>query len=252
MKAGNKLGMKLNMRIRKRDLTLLIVTVAILSAIALFAILNWSTLITFIKMLLEKTDLVKDFIRSFGFPGKLVLFLIIVACFFFPVISSLPAQVALGLAYGLFEGSIIVSLAFFTAAQIYYLIRKDMRILSKRKKKKDAKIKEMIANSDVNIHFAMVLSYVFPFIPFIIISGLAYDGLKKYWQYFLYTLFGPVGEVVFTLFVGEKLLNSSPIATFITLIFIIIVVFLSIVFKDKMIEFIFRPKKEGRSENEAK
>lgn len=237
------------MKIKKSELIALIITGIVFLFILLFSVFNWKSVSSLVTMLISKTHMVKDYIRSFGFVGILILFLIIVSCFFFPVISSLPAQIAVGLSYGLFEGTIIVTLAFFVASQIYYLLRKDLKIISKRKSIHDDKIKNIIQNSSVNIHLAMLISYIVPFIPFIVISGLAYDGLKKYWQYLLYTLIGPIPEVIFTLYVGEILLEKSPIATIITLLIIIIVVVFSILFKDKIISFIFRPKKKEGNQN---
>ena len=185
---------------KKKDLILIAITIVLILGITIFAIEYWNVVYSLLSLLISKTELVKDFIQGYGWISRIVLFLIIVSCFFFPVISSLPAQIALGMTYGLLEGSIIVSLAFFTASQIYYLIRKDINIIRPKRQIKEKELKEKINNSSVNIHVALLIAYIAPFIPFILISSLAYDGLKKYWQYFLYTLIGPIGEVVFTLY----------------------------------------------------
>ena len=95
----------------------------------------------------------------------------------------------------------------------------------------------------------MLIAYLVPFIPFLIISSIAASGLK-YWKYFLFTVFGPILEVIVTLFLGQALLNTSPVASVVTLVLIIAIVVLSIIFKDKIVDFVFveRKKQDGRED----
>lgn len=61
----------------------------------------------------------------------------------------------------------------------------------------------------------------------------------------MFTAIGPIPEVIVTLVLGDQLTsNASPVWSVIVLVLMIVIVILSLVFKDKMIYWIFKPKKE--------
>jgi uncharacterized membrane protein YdjX (TVP38/TMEM64 family) len=67
----------------------------------------------------------------------------------------------------------------------------------------------------------------------------------KWWKYFIVTALGPIPDIFLTLWVGVKITNSSsPAFSFGLLLFIIAIIVLSMIFKNKLVDFIFTPKKE--------
>lgn len=234
-------------KLRKRDIILLIISSVIITIMIVFGIVFKDTVLDLFKKVISGTEIMTDYIRELGWVGILAMMLIIIICFFFPVISSLPVQLACGLTYGLFKGTLIVSLSFAIASQLLYLFKQNFKLFqSQKRREKQQALEEKIRNSHRGIYKTMFIAYLVPFIPFLIISNVAASGLK-YPKYFLFTTFGPILEVIVTLYLGQTLLSVSPIASVISLIFIIIIVVLSIVFNDKIVDFVFveRKKKNG-------
>ena len=74
---------------------------------------------------------------------------------------------------------------------------------------------------------------------------IAADSGMKWWKYSLITLIGPLGDVIITLWAGVKITtSSSPIVSYVILVLIVSVVILSTIYKNKMVDFIFKTKKE--------
>ena len=200
------------------------------------------------KDLISGAEIAGEYIRDLGILGIIGMILIIILCFFFPFISSLPIQIAAGLAYGLWWGSLIVSIAFALASQLLYLLKRNTKIFySEKQLKKEEELRARIEGSKLGIVYALIIAYIVPCIPFLLISRVALQGLK-YPKYTLFTVVGPIGEVLVTLYLGKKLVSTSPLASIITLVIMIIIVVLSIVFNDKIVDFIFRPRKEKKNE----
>ncbi len=228
----------------KKDKLLLILSAAILVGVTAFLIIFWDTAYSIIEKLLTGVDIVGDYIRAFGAVGIIVMMLIIIVCFFFPVVSSLPIQVACGITYGILGGGAIILGALFIATQLLYLFRQNAKFFSsERHLKKKAELEALIHGSDRNIYFALIVAYLLPAVPFLVISNLAASGLK-YPKYTLVTLLGMIPDVLTTIFVGEKLLSSSPTASIVTLIAIIVIIALSIIFNDRLVAWVFAPKKK--------
>ena len=238
-------------KMTNKDKILLGVTAFIIAAIITFVIIFWDETYSILQKLLNGVDLVQDYIRSFGFVGIVVMMLIIIICFFFPIISSMPIQVACGIAYGLLGGGAIILLAVFIASQLLYLFRQNLKIFSSQKHiQKRAELEKMIKESNRNIYVALLIAYLLPAIPFLVISNLAATGLK-YWKYTLVTLLGMIPDVLTTIFLGEKLLSTSPVASVITLIAVIAIIVLSIIFNDKLVTLAFAPKKSRAITNKT-
>ena len=63
------------------------------------------------------------------------------------------------------------------------------------------------------------MAYLAPFVPFMVIHMIAADSGMKWWKYALITFFGPIPDIVVTLWAGVKITtSSSPIVSFIILI----------------------------------
>ncbi|MCI5745456.1 MAG: VTT domain-containing protein [Erysipelotrichaceae bacterium] len=237
--------------IKKLDIFLLALTILIFAFIIFFCIFNWHLVIDLLNVIINGKDVVKDYMAQFNFVGVIAISLLIIFCFFFPFFSSLPLQIICLFSYGYIKGSIIVSLSIAIASQLLFILQKNMKsfIFSKKQKEKQRKIEERIKNSKRNINAVMALLYVIPCIPFLIISSIACRSNMKWWKYTLFTFLGPIPEVFVTLFLGEKVTSaSSPILSFIILVFMILLVVLSLIFKDKLIYFIFKPMESKQDE----
>ena len=230
----------------KKELALVIITGVILTLIAVFSLINWSTIKFLFTQLFEGVDILQEYVLDLGVVGYICMALIIIFCFFFPFISSLPIQLTSALSYGLWMGLFHVWFSIVIASQLLFLFTKDVRFFSSKKKREEHLIlEEKIQNSNRSIFFVLFLAYLAPFFPFLIIHTVAANSGMKWWKYFLVTALGPIPDIFLTLWVGVKITNSSsPAFSFGLLLFIIAIIVLSMIFKNKLVDFIFTPKKE--------
>ncbi len=229
-------------KISKKDLILLIVSAAILTAVAIFVFVFWETAYDLAMRIINGVDRVEDYVLSLGWTGFALTVLLIVACFFFPVISSAPLQIVCGIAYGILGGSITVFIAFTLATQLFFLFRQNLRVFSSpRQLERRAALEKRIKESGKSIVPAVILAFMLPAVPFIVICNLAASSMR-WWKYTLIVCLGMIPDILVTIYVGEKLLSTSPVASVISLTAIIIVVTLSMMYNDKLIEWMFRPK----------
>lgn len=230
----------------KKELVLVIITAVALSLIAVFSLINWSTIKFLFTQLFEGVDILKEYVLELGIVGFICMAIIIVFCFFFPFISSIPIQLTSALSYGLWWGLLHVLLSIFIANQLLYLILKDVNFFSSKKKRQEhLLLEEKIQNSNRSIYFVLFLAYLAPFFPFLIIHTVAANSGMKWWKYTLVTTLCPIPDILATLWVGVKITNSSsPAFSFGLLFFIIAIIVLSMIFKNKLIDLIFTPKKE--------
>ena len=89
------------MKPSKREILLLAATVAVLLTLSIFAACNWGTIVHLFHEMVSGVAIVKENILDLGLAGVLIISLIIIICFFFPVISSIPVQLASVVSYGL-------------------------------------------------------------------------------------------------------------------------------------------------------
>ncbi len=238
-------------RITKRDKILLCLSAIILVTISVFLIAFWDAAYSVAGRLLNGVELVEDYIKSLGIPGIIAMMLIMIICFFIPVISSLPIQIACGISYGFLLGGGIVLLSFFIAVQLLYLFRQNLRMFSSpRHLQKKLELETMIKESNRSVYLALIIAYLLPGIPFLVISNLAASGLN-YRKYTLATVLGMIPDIATTIFVGEKLLSSSPTASIITLIAIVVIITLSIIFNDKLVKMVFAPKNKKSNDQDT-
>lgn len=241
-----KTYMKNKKDIKKKDIVILVVTIAILLTIGLLCAFNWPLVVKLFDLIVKGKTVVKDYIQSFGILGEIIIAIMMLFCFFFPFISSLPLQILCVISYGVVHATILISIELALASQLLYLLEKNFKTFfyTKKQHQKQADIEERIRNSNRNIYWVMVLLYIVPCIPFLIISSIACRSNMKWWKYTLFTAVGPIPEVIVTLVLGDQLTsNTSPVWSVIVLIVMIAIVILSLIFKDKMIYWIFKPKK---------
>ncbi|MDE7454247.1 MAG: VTT domain-containing protein [Clostridia bacterium] len=234
-------------KIRKRDIAILVVTIAILLAIALLCAFNWPLVANLFDLIVRGKTVVQDYVLSFGILGEIIIAIMLLFCFFFPFISSLPLQILCVISYGVVHATILISIVLALASQLLYLLEKNFKTFfyTKKQHQKQEDIEARIKNSSRNINWVMVLLYIVPCIPFLVISSIACRSNMKWWKYTLFTAIGPIPEVIVTLVLGDQLTsNTSPVWSMIVLVVMIAIVILSLVFKDKMIYWIFKPQKE--------
>ena len=93
---------------RKKEFVLLGVSGAILLTLILFSAFNWHIIKELFGYMINGVDIVKESILDLGIIGVISISVIIIICFFFPVVSSLPVQIASAVSYGLLGGSVHV------------------------------------------------------------------------------------------------------------------------------------------------
>ena len=234
----------------KKEKTILIITAVVLTAIIIFSILNWDVIKYMFTQVSSGTVVVKEYVLSLGITGVIAMAIVMIICFFFPFISSVPIQLTSAVSYGLWFGFIHVSLSVFIASQLAFLFTKSTLFLSSQKKREEHRLmEEKIKNSKKSIYYFLLLAYLAPFVPFLVIHMIAADSGMKWWKYALVTLVGPMPDIIITLWAGVKITSSSsPIVSYIILIVIIAIVILSLVYKNKMVDFIFTPKEKKKDE----
>ena len=85
--------------------------------------------------------------------------------------------------------------------------------------------------------------------PFLVIHMIAADSGMKWWKYALITLVGPMPDIIVTLWAGVKITtSSSPIVSYVILLVILVIVVLSMVYKKKLVDWIFKPKEKVENE----
>ena len=162
------------MKASKKEKILLFVTAAVLLALGIFAACNWSTFVMLFKEMVTGVEIVRESILDLGIAGILIISLIIIVCFFFPLISSIPVQLASVVAYGLPCAIVHVSLSVFVASQIAFLLVRCFRIFqSPKQRKKQEEMEEKIRNSSRSIMMFLFLAYLAPFVPFMLIHIVA-------------------------------------------------------------------------------
>jgi uncharacterized membrane protein YdjX (TVP38/TMEM64 family) len=230
----------------KKERLILSFTALILIGILVFSIFEWEIISYLFKQVVSGASIVKDYVLSLGVLGASAITLVIVVLFFFPIISSVPVQLASAVSYGLPFGVLHVSLSIFLASQLAFLFTRSAVLLSSEKRRKEHLLmEEKIKNSKRSIYVFLFLAYLAPFVPFLLIHTVAASSGMKWWKYALITLLGPLPDVVITLWAGVKITtSSSPLTSYIILLVIIVCVVVSIAYKDRIIDFIFAPKEK--------
>lgn len=239
------------MRATKKEIILLLITAIVLLAIGIFAACNWGDFLHLFKEMVTGVEIVRENILDLGVAGVLIISLIIIICFFFPVISSIPVQLASVVAYGLPYAIVHVGLSVFLASQLSFLLVRCFRAFQSPKQRiKQKEMEQKIRNSRRSIMTFVVLAYLAPFVPFLLIHIVAANSGMKWWKYSLVTLLGPLPDIAVTLYLGSKIATtSSPVTSLAALLLVIGCISLSLIYKEKIIDWVFAPKKESEGAN---
>ncbi len=231
----------------KKEKILLILTICAFLALIIFSLCQWETIVYLFKQMVAGVSVVKEYVLSLGIVGVLAISLLIIVGFFFPIISSIPLQLTSAVCYGLPFGILHVLASVVIASQLVFLCNRSIRVFqSPRQRKKRLQMEEKIRTSRRKIEVFLLLAYLAPFVPFLIIHTVAADSGMSWKKYSLITLIGPIPDIVITLWLGQKITTgTSPVVSYATLLFVVICVVLSIIYKDKLIDLIFKPKAEG-------
>lgn len=239
------------MRATKKEIILLLITAIVLLAIGIFAACNWGDFLHLFKEMVTGVEIVRENILDLGVAGVLIISLIIIVCFFFPVISSIPVQLASVVAYGLPYAIVHVGLSVFLASQLSFLLVRCFRAFQSPKQRiKQKEMEQKIRNSRRSIMTFVILAYLAPFVPFLLIHIVAANSGMKWWKYSLVTLLGPLPDIAVTLYLGSKIATtSSPVTSLAALLLVIGCISLSLIYKEKIIDWVFAPKKESEGAN---
>lgn len=232
----------------KKRIILSSLAISALVAIVIFSLWNWDVIKRLCYEMVGGVAIAKEYILDAGVVGFIAISVLIVMFFFFPVISSVPIQIASAISYGLIFGILHVTMSVFIASQLNFLFVKCVHSLrGKKKQEKQIQMEEKIRNSRRSIEFFLIAAYVAPFVPFFLIHTVAASSGMKWWKYSLITLLGPIPDIVLTLWLGVKITSSKPVVSYVILMVIILCVVLSLIFKEKILDLIFVPKKEGKN-----
>ncbi len=231
----------------KKERTLMLLTIGIVSIIVIFSIFNWDTILHLFQQTMEGADIVKENVQALGIVGVLAISLIIIVCFFVPVISPIPVELASVVSYGLPFAIAHVLLSVFVASQLAFLFTRSARIFhGPKQQEKQRQMELRIQNSDRSIEQFLLLAYLAPFVPFMLIHMVAASSGMKWRKYTLYTFLGPIPDVVITLWLGDKITSAStPVTSYVILMLIIVCIALFIINKERLVNWIFKPKKEA-------
>ena len=143
----------------KKERLILLITLCALIGILLFSIFNWEIISYLFKQVVSGASIVKETVLSLGVIGVIAITLVIVALFFFPVISSIPLQLASAVSYGLPLGILHVSLSIFLASQLAFLFTRSALLLSSEKRRREhLEMEEKIKNSKRSIYVFLFLA----------------------------------------------------------------------------------------------
>ena len=212
----------------KKEKAIIFTMVIVLTALIVFSIFNWDTIVYLFKQVSSGTVVVKEYVLSLGITGVIAMSIVMIVCFFFPFISPVPIQLTSAVSYGLWCGLVHVTLSVFIASQLAFLFSKTSLFLSSKKRREEHLLmEEKIKNSKRSIFYFLFLAYLAPFVPFLVIHMVAANSGMKWWKYALVTFFGPIPDIIVTLWAGVKITSSStPIISYIILIVIIVIVVL--------------------------
>ena len=232
----------------KKEKLIIAITGLLLTSFILFSIFNWDTIVYFFKELSSGTVIVKEYVLSLGIVGAIAMSIVMIVCFFFPFFSSVPIQITSALSYGLWGGFAHVAFSIFIASQLAYLFTKTTLAFSSKKKKEEQRLmEEKIKNSKRSIYYFLFFAYLAPFVPFLVIHMIAINSGMPWRKYALVTLLGPIPDIIVTLWAGVKITTASPIIAYLILVLIILIVILSMVYKNKLIDFIFKPDNQEKN-----
>ena len=234
----------------KTRIILLSFVAAVLLTVLIFSLIYWEVITHLFKEMVGGVEIAKEYIIDTGIVGIIAITLLIVVFFFFPIISSVPVQIASAITYGLLFGVIHVSLSVVISSQLVFLFSRCIRAFSSKKQyEKQLELEEKIRKSKRSIVYFLFLAYLAPFVPFLLIHSVAASSGMKWWKYSLITLLGPLPDIIITLWLGVKVTSSSPVVSYIILMIIITCVVLSMIYKEKLVNLIFAPKKEVNNDN---
>ncbi len=232
----------------KKRIILSSLALAVLTSIVIFSLWNWDVIKRLCYEMISGVAIAKEYILDAGIVGVIAISVLIIMFFFFPVISSVPIQIASAISYGLLFGIAHVILSVFIASQLNFLFVKCVHSLrSKKRQEKQRQMEEKIKNSRRSVEFFLMIAYFAPFVPFFLIHTVAASSGMKWWKYSLITFLGPIPDIVLTLWLGVKITSSTPVVSYVILMVIILCVVLSLIFKEKILDLIFVPKKEGKN-----
>ena len=121
----------------KKEKAIILVMIAVLTALIVFSIFNWDIIVYLLKQVSSGTVIVKEYVLSLGITGVIAMSIVMIVCFFFPFISSVPIQLTSAVSYGLWLGLLHVALSIFIASQLAYLFAKSSLFLSSKKRREE-------------------------------------------------------------------------------------------------------------------
>lgn len=185
---------------------------------------------------------IKDYVNSFGRFGSIV-YIIMFALVPLTLFPDSILAIAGGLLFGLYEGYIYTAIGALIGSSIsFYISRKLGRgIVKKFTKDKLDNIEQMVNKNGFSIILLLRLIPLFPFDVISYGSGLTSVSYK---DFILATFLGTIPGILIFTNIGAQALDIGSEGFYISIAFLIMLVFISIILKKKFMENNINESKE--------
>lgn len=193
----------------------------------------------------ERYSSIGEYIREYGVLGMFIIIALQMFQVIITVLPSEPVQLAAGICYGTFGGSLLCLTGVIIGNQIMYLFIRNMHYIftSKKRRRQQEELKRKIEGSNRNLIWMFMLLYITPAIPFGLICIIICSTGLKWWKYTLLTSLCPIIPITFSVFAGSAVVSSSPQGSAIMMIVIVVIVITVLFNRHRMVALLFRPKR---------
>lgn len=233
--------------INRRKVLIYSAFIMVTIAIAVILIVFWQQFLHILSgfVMQERYSSIGDYVREYGYQGIIIIGALQIFQVIITVVPSEPVQLAAGVCYGPFWGSLLCLTGVIIGSQILFLFTRNAQYIyrSQKKRRRQEELKQKIENSNKNLIWMLLLMYISPAIPFGLICIIISTIGLKWWKYTLVTAIGPVIPIVFSVFIGSKVVSSSPQGSAVMMIVIVLIVLFVLFNRHRMVALMFRPKR---------
>lgn len=233
--------------INKKKVLIYSAFIAVALIIAVTLIVFWQQFLHILSgiVMQERYSSIGDYVREYGYQGIIIIGALQVFQVIITIVPSEPVQLAAGICYGPFFGSVLCLIGVIIGSQILFLFTRNAQHIyrSQKNRRRQEELKLKIENSNRNLLWMLLLMYISPAIPFGLICIITSTIGLKWWKYTLVTSIGPIIPIAFSVFVGSKVVSSSPEGSLIMMIVIVLIVLFVLFNRHRMVSLMFRPKR---------
>ena len=235
----------------KRNYISIILATILLVLLILLAVF-WNEVFYFGKQIFGSGDLTyfRSYVRNMGAPGIGVLIFVLLQLLqvFVTVVPSEPIQDAAGIVYGVGWGLLICWTAAVVGCMLVFFVSRKTKniVITIRSQKRQNELTERFRKSGRNSVILVIMLFILPAITYGMVAIIAATCTKlKWWQYLIIMSVGSAVSITLTVFFGSWLVthNTNPLAPTIVTICLIALIILMLIFRNRLLAFIFREKK---------